>query len=177
LSTEKGHADLVEAMALLRARRQTAIRLVIVGDGPEREALQRQAMQRGVADCILFTGHQESVGPYYGMADVFVLPSHSEGSPNALLEAMAAGLPIVSTAAGGAAEMVADERSALVVERGNPGAISCAVDRLLGDKELAGRLAAAAQVAARAYTAEAYTVSLLKIYAAVAADNAARRWR
>jgi glycosyltransferase involved in cell wall biosynthesis len=169
LSKEKGHIDLLDAIALIRAARDCAgIRFILVGDGPERAVLQQRSHELGLADCVVFTGHQEDMGIYYGLADAFVLPSHSEGSPNVLLEAMAAGLPIVSTDAGGAAELVSDGNTALVVERQAPQALSHALSALLDDRDLAGRLGKAARCAAREYTPEAYTRSLAGIYQAVA---------
>ncbi len=170
LSAEKGHADLMEAMALLRASHPAGVRLIVVGDGPERGALERRCAALGLSDSVIFAGQQASVAPYYGIADLFVLPSHSEGSPNVLLEAMAAGLPIVSTGVGGAAELVSNENSALVVACRDPRAISLAIGRLLADAELAGRLGTAAQLASRSFTPEAYVASLVQLYQAVA-DN------
>lgn len=169
LSKEKGHADLIDALAHLNgAGGCSTIRFVIVGDGPERSELERRARESGIADLVLFAGHQNEVGTYYGMADAFVLPSHTEGSPNALLEAMSAGLPIVSTDAGGAAELVSNGNTALVVERRAPQSLSRAIGRLLEDRQLASRLSASAQRAARGYTPEAYSAALIEVYRAVA---------
>jgi glycosyltransferase involved in cell wall biosynthesis len=169
LSKEKGHADLIDAIAhLQKAGGCPAIRFVIVGDGPERSALERRARESGIADRVLFAGHQDGVRTYYGLADAFILPSHSEGSPNALLEAMSAGLPIVSTDAGGAAELVSNENTALVVERRAPLGLGRAIGRLLTDRQLASRLGAGAQCAARNYTPDAYAAALIEIYRAVA---------
>jgi glycosyltransferase involved in cell wall biosynthesis len=170
LSKEKGHADLIHAIALLReAGERSRIRFVIVGDGPEQADLEQRARKSGIADCILFTGHQDGVRTYYALADAFVLPSHSEGSPNALLEAMAAGLPIVTTDAGGAAELVADGQTALVVGRCAPLALSRAIGRLLDDREFAGRLGSAARCATGDYTLAAYAAALIEIYRTAAA--------
>lgn len=170
LSAEKGHADLIEAMALLRASHPAKVCLVVVGDGPERGALEQRCAALGLSDSVLFAGQQANVAPYYGIADLFVLPSHSEGSPNVLLEAMAAGLPIVSTGAGGAAELVSNENTALVVDCCDPRAISLAIGRLLADAELAGRLGTAARLASRLYAPEAYAASLVQLYQAVAGN-------
>lgn len=168
LSAEKGHADLIEAMALLRASHPANVRLIVVGDGPERRPLERRCAALNLSDSVTFTGQQADLAPYYGIADLFVLPSHSEGSPNALLEAMAAGLPIVSTGVGGAAELVSNENTALVVGCRDPRAISLAIGRLLADAELARRLGTAARLASRLYGPEAYAASLVQIYQAVA---------
>lgn len=166
LSAEKGHADLLEAMALLCAAGHPApLRLVVVGDGPERQALEQRCAALNLSGSVIFTGQQAGVGPYYGIAGIFVLPSHSEGSPNVLLEAMSAGLPIVATEVGGTPELVSNEDSALLVECRDPRALSRAIGRLLEDRPLAGRLAAAARAASSAYTPEAYAAALVNIYA------------
>jgi len=168
LSAEKGHADLIEAMALLRASHPAKVCLVVVGDGPERGALEQRSAALGLSDSVLFAGQLANVAPYYGIADLFVLPSHSEGSPNVLLEAMAAGLPIVSTGVGGAVELVSDGDTALVVGCRDPRAMSLAIGRLLADPELARCLGTAARLASRLYGPEAYAASLVQIYQAVA---------
>ena len=110
-SPEKGHSDLLRAFAQL----PDATRLVLVGDGILRSELERLAGPR-----VIFAGHQSDISPYYALATYFVLPSLSEGSPNVLLEAMAAGLPIVSTRVGGFPETVTDGESALLVPAGDP---------------------------------------------------------
>src|SRR6266702_3033591 len=79
LSREKGHADLVSALAILRGlNSELKWKLVIVGDGPERERSERVARAKGVDGCVLFVGHISDVDPYYAIADALVLPSHSE---------------------------------------------------------------------------------------------------
>jgi glycosyltransferase involved in cell wall biosynthesis len=165
LSNEKGHIDLLEAIGLLAGSWQGGpFHVVVAGDGPERAALERRARELKIAERVIFAGQQANVPPFYGMADVFVLPSHSEGSPNVLLEAMAAGLPIASTAAGGAAELVRDGETALVVPPRDPRALSQAISRLLTETEMARGLAAAAHAASNAYSPQAYTESLLRVY-------------
>jgi len=70
-------------------------------DGPERQSLIRLSGQLGISDAVIFAGHQSDVRPFYALATLLALPSHSEGSPNVALEAMAAGVPVVATAVGG----------------------------------------------------------------------------
>jgi glycosyltransferase involved in cell wall biosynthesis len=165
-SREKAHANLVAATARLsRQRHGLRLRLVMVGDGPERRRLQRAVETAGLAECTAFPGHQRQVNAYYGLADLFVLPSHSEGSPNVVLEAMAAGVPIVATAVGGVPEMISHDQSGLLVPAGDPAALAEAMGRLLEDREHAGRLGAAAAEAATArFSADRYRQSLLHIY-------------
>lgn len=160
LSREKAHRDLVEAAAVLPA----GVRIVIAGGGPERGRIEEQCRRLGVADRVLVAGHQPDLAPFYSMAEIAVLPSHSEGSPNVLLEAMAAGVPVVATAVGGVPEIVADGESALLVDKGNPAALAAALGRLLEDRELGGRLAAAARQRALHYRPELYCERLVPIY-------------
>ncbi len=119
LSKEKRHADLIRAIVHLRRTREFETALVIVGDGPERAELGRICTRLGVADAVRMVGYQHDVTPYYDAADVFALTSHSEGSPNVLLEAMDAELPIVATAVGGIGEMIEDGKQGLLVQGGD----------------------------------------------------------
>jgi len=166
LSQEKGHADLVAALGHLRRLAPGLnFRLVLVGDGPERTRLEGEAGARGLSDRVVFAGHHADVRPFYALADVLVLPSYSEGSPNVLLEAMAAGLPVVATAVGGVPEIVAHEESALLVAPRDEHAMAAAVARLLSDAPLARGLAAkASELAAARFSPEAYARSVIEIY-------------
>lgn len=166
LSKEKAHADLIEAFKILRVTNADLnCKLLIVGDGPERASLESAALASGQNDRITFAGQISNVPPFYAAADVFVLPSHSEGSPNVLLEAMAAEVPIVATAVGGVPEIVADEESALLVPPKNPQALAAAIDRVLQDSALAQRLTTVASaLVAREHSPERYTQSLISLY-------------
>src|SRR5271157_264182 len=93
-----------------------------------------------MSDAVTLTGQVPSAEPYYGVADVAVLSSLSEGSPNALLEAMATNVPVVATAVGGVPEIVTNEESALLIQPGDAGSMSAAMLRLLTDAGLAERL-------------------------------------
>lgn len=173
LSREKAHVDLVEALGRLRGSDPGVdFRLVVVGDGPERPAVERAAREQGLSDRLAFAGHVSDVRPFYALADLLALPSHSEGSPNVLLEAMAAGVPVAATAVGGVPEVVAHEESALLVPPHDTRAMAAAVGRLLADAPLARKLAsnASALVAAR-YSPEAYARSVVEIYRALAREG------
>lgn len=165
LSAEKGHLDLIEAAAQVnRVAPWLNFRVLVAGEGPERNKLTRRAADLQIAGRILLPGHQQNVQSLYPCADVFVLPSHSEGSPNVLLEAMSAGLPIVATAVGGSIELVTDEKNALLVKPHNASALSSAMLRLLADRELASRLAVTARETSRQYTPQSYTQAMMAIY-------------
>ncbi|MCZ2147301.1 MAG: glycosyltransferase family 4 protein [Bryobacterales bacterium] len=136
LSREKAHIHLVRAFERLRtARGSGALRLVIAGDGPERQILEQAA-----GEGVLFAGQVRDPAPYFAIADVMALPSLSEGSPNVLLEAMAAGVPVVATRVGGIPEMVEDGVSALLAPPADPPALAAAIGRLLDDPSLAAAI-------------------------------------
>jgi glycosyltransferase involved in cell wall biosynthesis len=166
LSREKAHQDLIEACKSLRETKpEVAFKLIIVGDGPERSRLEAAVESKESKASVIFTGQVNDVHSFYAIADVFVLPSHSEGSPNVLLEAMAANLPIVATAVGGVPEMLADHESALLVPPNDPPSLATAISSLLGDKVLAQRLATnAGTLVDTRFDPETYARSLVKIY-------------
>ena len=181
MSLEKGHSDLLSAIALLKAMPDLPPhRFVLVGDGPEEENLRRQATSLGIEDRVLWAGFQRNVAPYYALATIYALPSHSEGSPNVILEAMAAGLPIAATRAGGVPEILEDNVTGLLAPTQNPQALAEAIRRLLLSEELRARLASAAQRQAQsAHTLHAYKRALTKFYVETlevrAASSAFRR--
>lgn len=173
-SSEKGQSDLLAALRLLaQSHPQFSVRVVLVGEGIDRPRLERIVASSGLTDRVIFAGHQQNVGPFFRLADLFVLPSHSEGSPNVLLEAMAAGLPIVATAVGGVPETVEHESSALLIPARQPGALANAIARVLESPALAGTLAAnaSARVAAH-FSPEGHSTALLRVYRAIAPDPA-----
>lgn len=138
LRDSKGHRYLVEAMTLL-ARRET--QLVIVGDGPQRDALVNQIRDLELGARVSLAGHQQDVAPWLRALDVFALPSYAlEGVPQALLQAMSVGIPCVTTDAGAIGEIAIDGATALVVAKQNAVALAAAIDRLLGDTALSARL-------------------------------------
>ena len=116
LSPEKGVSDLVAALAHLRDRHQLTPRLLVVGDGPQRAALQRQAGSLGVDGQIQWAGTRANheLAPFYTAADVACVPSLMEGVPNAALEALACGIPVVGTRVGGIPEVLTTETGVLV---------------------------------------------------------------
>jgi glycosyltransferase involved in cell wall biosynthesis len=166
LSKEKAHADLIAAFReLCEAHPDLNCKLLIVGDGPERETLEATTRDSGFAERVVFTGQMRDVLPFYAMADVFVLSSHSEGSPNVLLEAMAARVPVVATSVGGVPEIVENEKSALVVPARDPSALAAAIMRMLRDSNLSARLVEeAVEILAKNHTPEQYVRSLIKVY-------------
>jgi glycosyltransferase involved in cell wall biosynthesis len=146
LEAEKGHGDLLEA-----AQRLPGVRFVCVGDGTLREDLVGSADRLGVADRVTFLGFRDDVERLLGACDLVVLPSLFEGLPLALIEAMAAGKPVVATGLGGTPELVVEGETGLLVPARDPIALASAVDRVLGDPGLAGRLGSAGRQRALAH--------------------------
>lgn len=143
LGAEKGQSDLIAASARIHAARPDA-RVAIVGGGELRAKLERQAAKAGGGK-ILFAGFwpPEQISSLLAAATVFVLPSRQEGLGSVLLEAMAAGIPVVAASTGGIPEIVCDGSTGLLVPPGHPAALADAVIRLLNDPALAASLSAA----------------------------------
>jgi glycosyltransferase involved in cell wall biosynthesis len=140
LSPEKGIHHLLYAHSILQARGIT-IRLVLVGDGPQRGELEALAKTLGISSNVEFLGFQDNVETFLSTFDFFVLPSMTEGIPLSLLEAMANGLPVVATKVGGIPEIVVHQESGLLVPPGQPEALAYAMSQLIQDPGEAERLA------------------------------------
>ncbi|MEZ5404535.1 MAG: glycosyltransferase [Bryobacteraceae bacterium] len=125
LAPPKDHASLLEAAAIA-VEAAPDLRLWVVGDGRLRQGLEKQAASLGLADIVTFFGERHDVGGFLGAADLFCLYSNSEGVPVSQLEALAAGLPMVVSDAGGMPEVAPPEAS-LVVPRGDPRALADAL--------------------------------------------------
>ena len=174
LSSEKDHLTLLDAVHRLPAG--TNPHLVIVGEGPERPRIEEKIRALGMTDRVTLTGHLSSAAPWYNVAAVAVLSSLSEGSPNALLEAMATNVPAVATAVGGIPEIVAHEESALLVKPGDAAGMSAAIERILTQPELAARLKAnSRKLILEHYRPEIRMRKLTAIYRALAASSSQRR--
>ena len=149
LVPQKGIDVLIRALAQTSGAAQDWT-LTLVGDGPEREALERQVLQAGLEEKVHFLGFRSDPQTSLLQAGVFVLPSRYEGMPNALLEAMAVGLAVVVTdASPGPLEVVEAGVSGLVVPSDEPAALADALDRLAAQPQLRERLGAAAREALR----------------------------
>jgi len=151
LVPQKGLDLLIRAFASLPEPVRAGWRLVLVGDGPEGNTLQSLAQQHGISVQVVFEGFQSDPLRYMQRASIFALPSRFEGMPNALLEAMAAGLPsVVSDASPGPLEMVSDGCQGLVVPNENVKAFAEALQQLMGDQALRERMGAEARTTLRA---------------------------
>lgn len=147
LIERKGQFDLLRAWPRISANHPDAT-LVVVGYGPERGALESLAAELGVAASVRFVGARDDVPAVLDLLDVFAFPSHWEGQPGAVLEAMAAGLPIVATEIDGTTELLTDGETGVLVPPREPSALAAAVDALLSDPERMAALGRAARAAA-----------------------------
>jgi glycosyltransferase involved in cell wall biosynthesis len=166
LRPEKGHDTLIDAAsAVLRIFPDATF--TIAGDGTERDRLEAYAAQRGVSGAFSWLGHCDDVAAVVATSDIFVLPSRTEAFPNALLEAMAAGLPCVATRVGGIPEIISDGRTGLLIRVGDSSDLAGALCRLMSDATLFANLgAAASQEVAACYSLERMTAAFEAVYAA-----------
>jgi glycosyltransferase involved in cell wall biosynthesis len=138
LSAQKNVGALVQALAALRGRREAM--LLLCGDGEEQGQLEAEARRLGVAERVRFLGSRADVPEVLCASDVFVLPSLYEGHPLSVMEAMAAGRPVIATAVGGVPELVRPEQTGLLVPPGDVAALAAAMERLAGSQEERERL-------------------------------------
>jgi glycosyltransferase involved in cell wall biosynthesis len=154
LRAEKRIDLLIAASELLSSRRP--VRVVVLGDGPERATLERGARERGLGGVLSFAGWRDDAASLLPAFDAFVLSSDTEGTPLALIEAMRAGSPIVATAVGGVPALLAHGGCAVLVEASDPRALAAGIEQLMDDGDLAQRLGKdAAERARTAYSLEA----------------------
>jgi len=142
LCKPKGVADLIRGFALAASPTD---QLRIVGEGPERSALESMAVQLGLADRVAFTGAVDSIAPHLHWADVLVLPSYSEGIPRTVMEAFAAGVPVIGSDIAGIRVLIEPQRTGMLVAPGDPSAIARALKDLAANPNMARRFGLAAR--------------------------------
>lgn len=156
--------DLIDAAALL-APSWPDLRVAIVGDGPLLPALRDRAAVLGIAGRVHLPGFRDDVPDLLPALDAFAFPSREEGLGSALLEAMAAGVPVVATRAGGIPEVVRDGVDGLLVPPADPPALAAALDRILRDPAAADRRAASARARVAAeFAADRMVAETLRHY-------------
>ncbi|HEV3478319.1 MAG TPA: glycosyltransferase family 4 protein [Gaiellaceae bacterium] len=146
LAPPKDFRTLVRALALLPPG---AVDALLVGDGPDRAELEAEIARLDLGERVELAGERHDVPELLSRANLFVLSSLSEGLPVSVLEAMAAGLPVVGSSVGGVPELVGDGETGFLVEPGNPDELAAAIGRLLADPELRRRMGEAGRERAR----------------------------
>jgi len=166
LSPEKGQDTAIDAFAALG---REDVRLLLVGDGASREALELRAASHDLSGRVLFAGWRDDPWACLGAADLFLLPSRSEGLPLALLEALATGVPVVATRVGAVAEVLEDGGCGLVIEPDEAADMTSAIRTVLDDEEGArARANRGARRVREAYSVGAQARRLEAIYASLA---------
>ena len=141
LDEQKGHRYLFEAAVQL-----PDVQFMLAGDGPLRSALEEQVRTLGLEDRVHFLGHRTDIRDLLTHCDVFVLPSLYEGLPLSILEAMAAGKPVIATQVGGTAEAVLAGETGLLVPPADSTALAAAIHSMLADRAFARRLGTAGRL-------------------------------
>jgi glycosyltransferase involved in cell wall biosynthesis len=148
--------DVLLAVRRLRDRGVDAV-LCMVGDGPDRETVERRAREIGIVRDSLFLGYQDEVAPYYAAFDALILPSANEGTPVSAIEALAGGRPVVATEVGGVPDVVRNGVDGFLVEPGDVDAMADRLARLAADADLRRRMGEAGSASVR----ERYSVTRL----------------
>jgi glycosyltransferase involved in cell wall biosynthesis len=163
LVERKDQATLIRAAALALARVPN-LRVVIAGEGPLRLELERLIARLGLGGRVKLLGHHDALGELYPALELFALSSRMVGLATSALDAMAVGLPLVVTAAGGLPELVLHERNGLVVPPEQPEALAEALCRMAGDAELRRRCGAANRERAEIFSARAMAEATVQVY-------------
>lgn len=171
LSPEKGYDLLIDAFAELVAEGYD-LYMVILGEGAERTALEKRAAEQGVGKRLLLPGYISEASHYLTLFKIFSMPSRTEGLPMVLLEAMAAGTPILATRVGGIARVLDDGRAGLLVEPGNQKGLKSALRSVLEEPtNIQDRVEKAKQRVLQKYSSRTMACRYQDIYRAVCAEN------
>ena len=167
--------DIPTALRALALIRETMpdVRLTVAGSGPERAGLEALCHELRIGESVHFCGarDRDEMAALYRSAAVVINPSRVDNMPNSVLEAMASGVPVVSTNVGGVPFILRENITGLLVPAGNPEALASAMLRILGDTELAGRLAAAATLEVQQYAWPRVRERWAEVYAAALAGG------
>jgi len=170
INDPKGAFELLDAYRALPATSRTAARLVFAGDG-QVEELQRRAAGIGPDVVVHSWLDREERDHLLAASDVLVLPSHHEGVPMAILEAMAYGLPVIATPVGGIPDVIRHGREGLLVEVGNRGALTAALARMVAEPALRMSLGRRARATAESLDVTSYGQRLLDFYRTITTDT------
>lgn len=164
LSLEKGHADLIDAVNIV-VKQGHKVSLILIGDGPERSNLIRQSKVLGLESFVYLPGYLNEPQRLLEEVDLMILPSHTEGLPNAALEALLMEVPVLATKVGGTPEVITDGETGRLVPPHSPEALAAGILDFLGNQELWKRMASRGkEVVRRNFDFQVRTKKLQRIY-------------
>jgi glycosyltransferase involved in cell wall biosynthesis len=167
MSPEKGHEDLIQSIALM-GERATRCCFLFCGEGPCRARLEKQAQAYNLGERIRFVGFRRDLQDIFQAMDMLILPSHSEGLPNVVLEAFSFGKAVVTTSVGGVPELVEDGRNGILVPPGNPKSLAEAIIRCAENRMMRETFGKAARNTARSrFNFEDQAKKLKSIYSEI----------
>ena len=171
LTEAKDQFTLLSAMEILKEQGRN-VHLILIGDGEMREQLEREIVQKKLTNCIHMTGSRSDVDQFLPGVDAFVLSSKREGFPMSILEAMAAGLPVIATKVGGIPEVIQDGKNGILVPSQDPASLANAICRVLDDSEYAGNLGQEARLTIeKNYSLKTITDAYTKLYLSLIKRN------
>ncbi len=159
---QKNHRGLLEAFALL-VKTNPHCCLDLLGDGELRREMEDYAKELGISEQVRFLGNQQNVYPYLQNADIFLLPSHFEGMPMTIIEAMGTGLPIVATRVGGVPDMLTDGESGILTEN-TPEDVAAALEKLAGDAALREEMGKNAMLESQRFSSQTMAENYVRVY-------------
>jgi glycosyltransferase involved in cell wall biosynthesis len=173
LIPHKGHAVLIDALGILRAAgRSEAIQLIVVGDGPQRERLERRAASRGLGSAVRFLGERSDVELLLAAMDIYVHPSLTEGLGSSIADAFSAGVPVIASRTGGIPEIVRHGETGWLAPPGDAGFLADTIAHALDHREMMLAMAARAQALYKAeLTDEAMARKTLGVYRGIVGET------
>jgi len=163
LAEVKDHATFIDAAEIV-LKSSSRIKFLIVGDGPMREQLRECVREKALEDRVLFPGYVPDLNLIWSVLDLFVLSSLSEGCPVSILEAFAAGLPVIATNVGGIPEIIIKGENGFLVEPGQPGQIAEKIHALLSNKSLHEKMRENARQTAHNFQIEKMAEQTITLY-------------
>lgn len=170
LDPQKNPLGLIDAFALALGSHPHA-HLLMAGGGSLRDACERRAAELGVTSRVHLPGVQSGIADILAASDVFALASHWEGTPLAVMEAMAAGLPVAATAVGGVTELVSDGETGLLAAAGDMAALAGALSRLASDADLRNAMGNSARRAAESFGVDAMVAGYAALFERLAGER------
>jgi glycosyltransferase involved in cell wall biosynthesis len=175
LEEQKGHRFLLEALSQLPESPASCLKILIVGDGQLRSVLEAETKKRGLSSKVFFLGTRKPITPILKALDLFLLPSLWEGFSMAILEAMAAGVPVIATRVGGAGEVIASGRDGLLIPPGDAQSLAKAIQDVLEHRDKYKEMARNGRERVRQhFSQEQHMMALQTLYLQVLGEKGVR---